>query len=474
MIFDRFLASPEVTQVLDERAFVQAMLDFEAALARAQAVAGAIPAAAGEAIAACCDARGFDVDAIVVEGGRVGTVAIPLVKALTAAVARVDADAALVVHWGGTTQDVLDTAQVLVARRALALIDRDLSTLVAALLKLAAANGGVPLLGRTLMQPAQVISFGFKLAGWIAPLVRAQARLRLAGASALQLQLGGAVGTRAALVEHGDAVAAGMAHLLDLRLPPAAWHTQRDELVALGCELGVLAGSLGKIAKDVSLMAQGEVGELAEPSGGGRGGSSAMPHKRNPVAAMNALAAAVRAPQHVAALLAAMPQEHERGLGNWQAELAEFGALLATVHGALAALTFAAGGLQVFPERMRANIDALQGLVFAEALSMRVAREIGKSDAHHWVEGLSKETVASGKHLRDVALAALARDARLHERIAPGELAALFDADAPARHASALAAPQLAALATHAEELRRDPPWQRHLPHPQGSSHGRP
>jgi 3-carboxy-cis,cis-muconate cycloisomerase len=463
MIFDRFLASSEVMQVLDERAFVQAMLDFEAALARAQAEAGAIPAAAGAAIASACDANGFDVDQIVAEGSRVGTVAIPLVKALTAAVAKVDPDAALVVHWGGTTQDVLDTAQVLVTRRALALIDRDLSQLVVALLKLSDAHGDAPLLGRTLMQPAQVISFGFKLAGWVAPLVRAQARLRLAGASALQLQLGGAVGTRAALGEHGDAVAAGMATLLDLRLPPAAWHTQRDELVALGCELGVLAGSLGKIAKDVSLMAQGEVGELAEPSDGGRGGSSAMPHKRNPVAAMTALAAAVRAPQRVAALLAAMPQEHERGLGNWQAELAEFGELLASVHGALAALALAGGGLQVFPDRMRRNIDALQGLVFAEALAMRIAREIGKSEAHHWVEGRSKKTVASGGHLRDVALMALARDERLRDRIAAGELAALFDAGAPARHASTLATPQLAALATHADELRRDPPWQRHL-----------
>jgi len=468
MIFDRFLASPEVMQVLDERAFVQAMLDFEAALARAQAAAGAIPAAAGEAIAAACDARGFDIDAIVAEGARVGTIAIPLVKALTAAVARIDADAALVVHWGGTTQDVLDTAQVLVTRRALALIDRDLSTLVAALLALADAHGDAPMLGRTLMQPAQVISLGFKLAGWIAPLGRAQERLRLAGDSALQLQLGGAVGTRAALGEHGDAVAAGMARLLDLRLPPAAWHTQRDELVALGCELGVLAGSLGKIGKDIALMAQGEVGELAEPADGGRGGSSAMPHKRNPVAAMYALAAAVRAPQRVAALLAAMPQEHERGLGNWPAELAELGALLAGVHGALAALACAAGGLQVFPQRMRANIDALQGLVFAEALAMRVAREIGKAEAHHWVEALAKETVADGAHLRELALAALARDARLRGRITPAELAALFDADAPARHASALAAPQLAALATHAEELRRDPPWRDHL---QGHPH---
>ena len=464
MIFDRFLASPEVMRVLDERAYVQAMLEFESALARAQAAAGAIPAEAGAIIAAACDARHFDPAALAIEGGRVGTVAIPLVKALTAAVARVDANAALVVHWGGTTQDVLDTAQVLVTRRALALIDRDLSLLIPALLKLAADHGDVPMLGRTLMQPAQVISLGFKLAGWTAPLLRGQARLRQVGAAALQLQLGGAVGTRAALGEHADAVMAGMAKLLDLRAPLAAWHTQRDELVALGCELGVLAGSLGKIAKDISLMAQGEVGELAEPSGGGRGGSSAMPHKRNPVAAMTALAAAVRTPQRVAALLAAMPQEHERGLGNWQAELAEFGGLLASVHGALAALTLAAGGLQVFPARMRRNIDALQGLVFAEALAMRVAREIGKSDAHHWVEALSKETVARDAHLRDVALQALADEPRLRDRISADELAALFDAEAPARHASALAAPQLAALATHADALRRDPPWQRYLP----------
>jgi 3-carboxy-cis,cis-muconate cycloisomerase len=464
MIFDRFLASADVMRALDERAFVQAMLDFEAALALAQSDVGAIPAGVGEAVAAACRAERFDIDALVADGARAGTLAIPLVKQLAAAVAAQHADAALFVHWGATSQDVLDTAQVLVARRVLALIDRDLSALIHALLQVADRHGAAPMLGRTLLQPAQVISFGFKLVAWIAPLVRAQARLRRAGSSALQLQLGGAVGTRAAMGEHGDAVLAHMARQLQLRAPPAAWHTQRDELVALACELGLLAGSLGKIAKDVSLMAQGEVGELAEPSGSGRGGSSTMPHKRNPVASMVALSAALRAPQHVAALLAAMPQEHERGLGNWQAELAEFGALLACVHGAVAALAQAGAGLQVDRDRMARNIDALQGLVFAEALAMRVAGEIGKSDAHRRVESMSQQSVASGVHLRDVAASALASDERLRGKIPDDELAALFDASGPAAHASARAQAQLEALRRHADELHRDPPWQPWLP----------
>jgi 3-carboxy-cis,cis-muconate cycloisomerase len=466
MIFDRFLASADSLRALGERAFVQAMLDFEAALARAQSEVGAIPPGVGEAVAAACRVETFDIDALVADGARAGTLAIPLVKQLTARVAAQQADAALFVHWGATSQDVLDTAQVLVARDALALVDRDLSLLIAALLELAAQHGDAPMLGRTLMQPAQVISFGFKLAAWIAPLVRAQGRLRRAGSAALQLQLGGAVGTRAAMGGHAAAVVAHMSRSLQLREPPAAWHTQRDEIVALACELGLLAGSLGKIAKDVSLMAQGEVGELAEPSGGGRGGSSTMPHKRNPVASMVALSAALRAPQHIAAMLAAMPQEHERGLGNWQAELAEFGALLACTHGSLAALAQAATGLQVDRERMARNIEALQGLVFAEALAMRAAREIGKADAHHWVESLSRQAVASGTHLRDIAAAALATNARLRDRISHEELAALFDARAPARHASELADVQLGALRRHADGLRSDAPWRPWLPHP--------
>ncbi|MEP6723931.1 MAG: lyase family protein, partial [Variovorax sp.] len=208
--------------------------------------------------------------------------------------------------------------------------------------------------------PASVTSFGFKCAGWVAPLVRSQARLRLAARNALNVQLGGAVGTLAQMKGKGGDVMQRMADELGLGDAQATWHTQRDEWVALGCELGLMVGSLGKIALDISLLGQYEVGEVMEPSEPGRGGSSAMPHKRNPVASMIALAAAHRAPQRVAALLAAMPQAHERALGAWQAELGEWPQLLMSAHGSVRALATALPGLQVDSARMLANIERLR------------------------------------------------------------------------------------------------------------------
>ena len=447
LVFERFLSTPEMVEAFGEVAIVQGMLDFEAALARAQAAAGVIPAAAGEAIAGACRVEGFDLNAIVAASSVAGTLAIPLLKQLTAAVALVDGEAAGYVHWGSTSQDVIDTAMVLATRRALALIDVRLCDLINALFGLAHRHGDAPLLGRTLMQPAQVISFGFKLVSWVAPLVRCRERLARAAQGALKLQLGGAVGTLSVMGEAGAAVADHMAAALQLGRPLGAWHTQRDEWVALGCEVGVLCGALGKIAKDISLLAQGEIGEVAEPSGGGRGGSSAMPHKRNPVASMIALAAAARAPHRVAALLAAMPQEHERGLGNWQAELAEWPGLFMSAHGAVHALADAVSGLAVDPQRMRANIDALQGLVFAEGASMLLARHVGKAKAHALLESLSKKTVTERRHLLDVTLEAVAANPHLQTLVNEAELRAVFDAAAAARRASALAGPQLVALA---------------------------
>jgi len=442
LVFEQFLSTPEIGAVFSESAIVQGMLDFEAALARSQGDEGVIPTGAVSAIVDACRVEHYDPAALIAAGSVAGTLAVPLVKQLTARVAATDAQAAGYVHWGSTSQDVIDTSMVLATKRAVALIDVRLLDLVRAIAALAERHRDTPMLGRTLLQPALVISVGFKLVSWAAPLARGRQRFALAAARALKLQLGGAVGTLSVMGDKGPAVAQRMAEQLQLVAAPGNWHTQRDEWVALGCEAGLLAGTLGKIAKDISLLAQGEVAEVAEPSGGGRGGSSAMPHKRNPVASMIALAAALRTPHRVAALLAAMPQEHERGLGNWQAELAEWPGLFMSLHGAANALADAMAGLTVDTARMRRNIDALQGLVFAEGVSMLVASHIGKSRAHALVEGWSHRVIAERAHLLNVALAAVAADAELREHVTPQALRAVFDVDAVARRASALAQSQ--------------------------------
>jgi 3-carboxy-cis,cis-muconate cycloisomerase len=445
-IFDSFLTTTDMIAVFDDAAIVQGMFRFEEALAQAQADEGMLPASAARAIAGVCKAELYDIPALISAGRRAGSLAIPLVKELTKTVALYDAEAASKVHWGSTSQDVIDTAMVLATRDALQLLDDGLHDLTGRLLDLAGQHLATPVLARTLMQPAQVTSLGFKLTGWLAPLVRSRARLRECAARALQLQLGGAVGTLAVMGDKGQAVAGRMSKALGLRLADAAWHTQRDEWVRLGLEVAVLSGSLGKLATDLSLMAQGEIGELAEPSGNGRGGSSAMPHKRNPVSAMIALAAATRTPQHAAALLASMGQQHERGLGNWQAELAEWPKLFLSAHGALQALNDAFAGLQIDSARMLRNIDALQGLVFAEAASAYLAETIGKSAAHQLLEKMTGEALASQRHLADVLADAVQTDDKLRARIDPAHLKSLFDAAGATKPAHRLAQRQLDSL----------------------------
>jgi 3-carboxy-cis,cis-muconate cycloisomerase len=354
-VFERFLGSAESLQAFGAQAFVQAMLDFEAALAQAQAAEGLIGAEAARAIAAACHVEQFDLPALLEASGRAGSLAIPLVQQLKAQLGAHAAQA----HFGATSQDAIDSALVLCTGRVLALVERDLASLVDALIALNARHGAAPVLARTLMQPAAVTSFGFKLLQWTEPLWRLQGKLRDTAREALQPQLGGAVGTLAAMGDRGPAVARRVAALLQLSEPQGSWHTQRDRLLRLGLEGALLAGALGKMARDWSLMGQGEIAELAEPSEPGRGGSTAMPHKRNPVASMHALAAAQRVPPRAAALLQAMGQEHERGLGNWQAELAEWAGLWTSLHGGLRPMAEAARGLQVDEQRMRSNIDAL-------------------------------------------------------------------------------------------------------------------
>ncbi|MBV6319426.1 lyase family protein [Duganella violaceipulchra] len=456
-IFDSFLTTPDMIAVFDDAAIVQAMLRFEQALAEAQSRQGMLPPESARAIAGVCNAQLYDIPAIVSAGRRAGSLAIPLVRELTRTVALYDAEAAARVHWGSTSQDVIDTAMVLATRDALQLLDDGLHDLTGRLLVLADQHAATPVLARTLMQPAQVSSFGFKIAGWLAPLVRARARLRECAARALQLQLGGAVGTLAVMGEQGAAVAALVAAGLGLKLADAAWHTQRDEWVRLGLEVAVLTGSMGKIATDISLMAQGEIAELAEPSGNGRGGSSAMPHKRNPVSAMIALAAATRTPQHAAALLASMGQQHERGLGNWQAELAEWPGLFLSAHGALQALNDAFAGLHVDAARMLRNIDALQGLVFAEAASAWLAAAIGRPAAHSLLEEMSAEALAGGRNLAEVLSEAVQADKHLRAQVNQAALASIFDPATAAGPAQRLALRQLQALRKEIAALNSTP-----------------
>ena len=460
-IFDSFLTTPEMIAVFDDTAVVHAMFQFEGALARAQADEGLIPQAAATAIAGVCSAHLYDIPALIDAGRRAGALAIPVVKELTRTVALYDEEAARHVHWGSTSQDVIDTAMVLVTRDALALLDAGLHDLAAHLLQLAERHLDTPVLARTLMQPAQVSSFGFKVTGWLAPLVRARTRLREAAARALQLQLGGAVGTLSVMGDNGAAVAQRLADALGLKTAEAAWHTQRDEWVRLGMEVAVLTGTLGKLATDLSLMAQGEIAELAEPSGNGRGGSSAMPHKRNPVSSMIALAASHRTPQHAAALLACMGQQHERGLGNWQAELAEWPNLFLSAHGALRALDEAFAALQVDSGRMLRNIQSLHGLVFAEAASAYLAGAIGRPKAHTLLEQLTRRATAETRDLADLLQEEVAADPQLRKHVDAAGLAALFDPVAATAPARRLAAHQLQSLRLAMSTLDATHPFHR-------------
>ena len=426
-LFDRFLSTPAMTEVFGEVAVVQAMLDFEAALARAQAAEGVIPGTAAGPIVAACRVERFDLDAIVRDGSVTGTLVIPLVKQLTALVAADDATAAGFVHWGSTSQDVIDTAMVLATRRAVALIDVRLGDLTNALLKLVDEHGDAPMIGRTLMQPALVISFGFKLVAWVAPLVRARQRLRDAAAAALKLQLGGAVGTLSVMADAGAAVARRMADDLELGHSPGAWHTQRDEWVALGCEVGVLCGSLGKIARDISLLAQGEIAEVAEPSGNAngqkRGGSSAMPHKRNPwnSETITGLARVVRG--NLIPMLESMTTWHERDLANSSVERVILPDTTTLVDWMLQKFTNILDTLLVYPENMQRNLEQMGGLVCSEQVMLAlIATGLSREEAYT-VAQRNASKAWDGTPFRD----AIAADPTVQERLTAQDLEHAFD-----------------------------------------------
>jgi 3-carboxy-cis,cis-muconate cycloisomerase len=409
--------------IFSDRGRLQGMLDFEAALARAEARTGVVPPDTAAAIAAQCRAELFDVETLARETVPAGNPAIPLVKRLTALVAAHHPEAARFVHWGATSQDVMDTGLVLQLREALDLVEADLARLSGALVRLAEMHRDTILAGRTWLQQALPVTLGLKAAGWRSAVERHRARLREARPRVLALQFGGAAGTLAALGDRGLAVALALGEDLSLAVPDLPWHAHRDRLAEVAADLGLLVGTLGKIARDVSLLMQTEVGEAFEPAAPGRGGSSTMPHKRNPVGCAVVLAAAMRAPALVSTMLTAMVAEHERGLGGWHAEWETLPEICLLTAGALGHLVPAIEGLEVDPARMRRNLDATNGLILAEAVTMSLGGQLGRQVAHELVEAACKLAVEQGLHLRAV----LANDPRVTAHLTGEDLDRLLD-----------------------------------------------
>jgi 3-carboxy-cis,cis-muconate cycloisomerase len=426
------------------QANLQAMLDVEAALAEVQASVGMIPQTAAGAIRAAARSELYDAALIEAEAQRDGNPAIPLVRFLASQVASIDPEAARYVHWGATSQDIIDTALVLQLRDQVPAIVKDLERAAEAAARHARQHAATPMAGRTWLQQATPITFGLQAAGWLDALDRATHSVRAAFDGAMVLQFGGASGTLAALGQHGPAVATRLAAHLSVALPALPWHAHRDRLASLACALGVATGTTGKIARDLSLLAQTEVGEAHEAPGQA-GGSSSMPHKQNPVRAAIAIAAAVRAPGLVATMLSAMLQEHQRGLGGWQAEWETLPELVSIAGRAAQAVAEALDGLVVDPARMRRNLELTNGLVLAEAVVMQLAPAMGKQEAHAHVERAARRAAEEHRALADVlaedaAVTAILDGPHIKSTLMPANYlgsAAVFVANVLERHGKA-------------------------------------
>jgi 3-carboxy-cis,cis-muconate cycloisomerase len=390
-----------VAGAVSDRAVLQAMLDVEIALAQALNAIGIMSSEAATEIAAAADASTFDLAAIGRAAGEHGT---PVPGILSALSDRLSDDAAAHLHQGATSQDVVDTAMMLVSQRALGSLLDDLARAARATAELAERHRTTLAAGRTLMQQALPLTFGLKGAHWLVGLDGAREELAEVRGRVLAVQLGGAVGTIAALGERGLEVGAGMAARLGLADPLLPWHTVRLRPARLSCALGAALGVMGKIARDVVLLAQTEVAEATEGASDGRGASSTMPHKRNPVGAVAVLACAQRAPGLVATILAAMIQEHERAAGAWQAEWEPLLELLRLAGSAAFTLAELLAGLDVDPDRMRADLGATGDLLMSESVATALTESLGRPAAQRLVGTAARASVRNGRTFREALL----------------------------------------------------------------------
>lgn len=406
--------------VMGERAFLARMLEVEAALARAQARLGIVPEAAAKAITAAADVDRLDLPALAAATRNTGYPVVGLVKQLSALAG---AEAGRWTHWGATTQDIMDTAVVLQVREALGLIGTELEAVIAGLARLARTHRGTVMAGRTHLQHALPVTFGYKAAVWLSPLITMRERLAQLRPRVERLQFGGAAGTLASLGEQGPAVQAELAKELGLAVPDIPWHVARDGIAEAVAFLGLLTGALSKLATDVILLMQTEVAEVAEPHQEGRGGSSTMPQKRNPISCEYIIAQARGVQALVPQMLAAMAQDQERGTGPWQAEPLAVGQAFLLAHGALAQARVIAEGLTVDAARMQRNLDSTGGLIVAEAVMMGLAPVMGRGDAHHVVHHACDIALAEGVPLAE----ALLRDRQVSGKLTREQVERLTD-----------------------------------------------
>jgi 3-carboxy-cis,cis-muconate cycloisomerase len=436
-------ASAAMRAVFDDRARLQRMLEFEAKLSRAQASLGIVSASAVDAIVQACDPEFYDVAAIAAAAGPAGNIAVPLVEALSAEVAKSAVDAAQYVHWGASDLDVIDTALVMELRAVIDVLTADLDRAIAAFAALASKYRRQAMAARTSLQHALPIPFGLRVAGYAAALARARARLLRLRKEVLVLQFGGAAGTLAVLGENAFQVSQRLSALLDLTLPDAPWHSHRDRVAEVAACLAILAGTCGKIGRDVALMMQTDVAEAFEPAAPGR---CTVPQMRKPLAAATAIAAATTAPNLAATIFAAQVQEHERAADAGMVEWSTFPLLALVTSGALANIVAIAEGIEINAERMRRNLDATGGLIMAEHIAIALAAKVGKAQADALIEEAIGKAIAEKHPFEEV----LAADERVSAHLSPAKLTKLFEPLANQGAAQIFIERQVAALITRA------------------------
>ncbi|MGA8037948.1 MAG: 3-carboxy-cis,cis-muconate cycloisomerase [Candidatus Acidiferrales bacterium] len=443
-LLDPLFTTEAMREVFSDRSTLQGMLDFEAALARALVATGQAPAGVLTAIEKACQADAYDTAGIAVDAALSGNLAIPLLKQLTASVERAEKNASRFVHFGATSQDAIDTGRVLQIREALILLDANLAKISDRLAALTQEHSATQLAGRTWLQQASPISLGLKFAGWLDAIERHRERLGQLRTRALALQFGGSVGTLAVLGAAGTKVAAALAQQLRLTLPPISWHAHRDRFAEVAATIGLIVGTAGKIARDISLLSQTEVSEAFEPAAKGRGGSSTMPQKRNPVGSAVILSAATRVPPLVSTMIAAIVQEHERGLGGWQAEWETLPEIFLVASGALYHLDVILEGLTVDKAQMTANLSVQSGLALTEAFAVALAKHEGREPARKIAQTLARVATESHQPLREVVL----KDPQMQKYFSAADVERIFNPKNFNGSAEAIVANVLAARAS--------------------------